>query len=199
MKIRFEVTIDDVIARRQLEFFNSMTWRWSYLFVALLFTFILHFAFLFAIAAFEINPLRVFVGAIFVFLLLGGIFAIPRIAARVHRWWTRRSLRGRAARLVLGQHEMELRDWSLIVTTELMQIAFDFRAIRSVVVLAKHALVHVDSTSSFVIPLDRFPERTFRSFVAELYDYWEIRQSGPPTVLRALRMPSPDERFEQLA
>jgi hypothetical protein len=199
MKIRFEVTIDDVIALRQLQLFSSTAWYCAHLTASLLFFIVMQLALLFAIVAFDVNPLRFGVGVFFIALIVGWISGVPKAAAWIHALWTRRILRGRVGRSAVGKHEMELRDWSLIITTEVMQIAFDFRAIQAVVVLNKHAVVRIDSSQLFAIPLDRFPEHEFRTFVAELRDFWEIRHSGPPTVLRALRVPTPDVRIEKLA
>jgi hypothetical protein len=137
--------------------------------------------------------------AIYVVLAYTGLFMIHQAASWILAWRTRRSLRGREARRVLGWCEMELDEWPLIVKTELMWYRIDLRAISHVVVQHRYAFVCVETGETYAIPLDRLPEQEeFRSFVAELRYAWENRHSGPPTEFRAPRMSPADERIEEL-
>lgn len=199
MKIHFQIAIDDVIAMRQAEYFNSARWNWVHMAVSILFFGLMQFPLFIAVVALDANPLRFFLGVIPILSVIAWILGVPKMAAWIHAWWIKKAMRGRRGRFDLGQCEMELRDWSLIVTTELMQVAFDFRVIHSVVDMPKYTLIRINAEQFFVIPKDRFPEHEFRLFVAELREYWENRHSGPPTVLRALRLPRVDARIQKLA
>jgi hypothetical protein len=196
MKIHFEVTIDDLIELRQAEFFNSARWQLIHITASVLLFYFLQTVVFLAVIAFNANPLF---NVIPVFLVLAWVLGAPKIVGWIYARRIRKSMHGRGGRFALGHCEMELRDWSLVVTTELMQIAFDFRLIESVHDLAKYSVVRVNSGQCIVIPKERFSEQVFRLFVEELREYWEIRQSGPPTVLRALRVPRVDVRVQKLA
>jgi hypothetical protein len=199
MKIRFVITIDDVVALRDFEFFKSDLWRQGN------FTQTLVVVWMFVLVGFHFDFLQFANSLGLLLVMIAILLAISLTGELVMRklasWFLARRTRtllGCAVRNAVGLHEMELTNWPLVVTTDLAVHWIDPRAISKIVVQARHAFVFLATGESFIIPLRYFPEHETRSFVAALRFAWENRHSGPPTEWRSRRLPPPDEHVQEL-
>ncbi len=203
MQIRFETTIDDVLALRRIEFRASLAWRivTSFMMLALIFGIGLLWI-LFMRLMDELGGLLPWILASILasatLLAVGYSELVPKMANWACDQATRKSMTGVACRSMLGWHELDLVDGYLLARSELMDCKFDMRAIEKIVGDGEHMFVFVASGPTFIIPLTLYPERQFHEFVAELRDTRENGFAGPPTVVRAERLPGVDERIEEL-
>ena len=185
MRIRFETTIEDVIAFNRFHFANSPTWQrqlWTqslmvFGILALLFL-VMHLSSMGPVLAFDW-----FEG------VLAVVFAVAAIAwAFFIRWYmdwslarnTRKFLAEGSNRLLFGWREMELVNGRLVLNTELIQSSLDLRAIEKIVRDENYTYVYIASVSAYMIPMNLYPEDEYREFVAELIEAWENRDAPRP-------------------
>jgi hypothetical protein len=191
MKIRFETTIEDVIAFNRFHYANSPAWRrqvWTRASLApALFIVLIAMLFVLNRRAFAVgdDPVPVIVS------LLGCgvvVFGLCVGYVLLTRWRlnsalgnsTRKYLAEGSNRTVFGRRELELKDGRLIVTGELFQSSFDLRAIEKIVSNEDYTFVYIASVSAVIIPMNVHAEEEHREFVADLRDAWENRGIPKP-------------------
>jgi hypothetical protein len=191
VKIRFETTIDDVIAFNRFHFAHSPAWRkqvWKQTLMVpatLLALFVLfhliagngpeHFHAMLRFGWLELTI------AIF-FLSVSILWAI------YVRWFlnwslgrnTRKFLAEGSNRVMFGWREMELVNGRLILNTELIQSSLDLRASEKIVSHGEYTYVYIAAASAYIIPMSLYPEEEYREFVAELREAWDNRASPLP-------------------
>lgn len=181
MKIRFQTTIDDIVAFNRFHLANSPAFRrqvWVQtliipgIFVALLFL------------AYWNH--EVFIDEEIFLCMIGapafGVAIFFTFAMRWYIYWqlgrtTRRFLAEGANRIMLGWRELELRDNRLHLTAELLQSSIDLRAIEKIVGNEEYTFIYIASTSAYIIPMHRYAEEDVREFVADLLDAWDEREA----------------------
>jgi hypothetical protein len=149
VKIRFQTTIDDIIAFNRFHFANSGVFRRQILTQMLLVPGILFFLLL--LGYWNLDP---FADGEF-FLMF---FGIPLIVLSVIwavgiRWYmmyslgnnTRKLLAEGTNRIMLGWRELELRDNRLHLTSELLESSIDLRAIDRIVGNDDYTFVYIAS------------------------------------------------------
>jgi hypothetical protein len=184
VKIRFETTIDDIVAFNRFHLGNSPAWRkqvWTQMLIVP-----------------AILSGLVVLGALrqdnrddgLPFLLITGIpvLVVSLLWAFGIRWWLHWSL-GRntrkfwaegSNRALTGWREMELADGRLIIKTELLYASLDLRAIEKIVNTDNYTYVYIGATNAYMIPMNLYPEDEYREFVGELIDAWDQREAPRP-------------------
>lgn len=186
MKIRFETTIEDVIAFQRFHYANSPAWRrqvWtqSLLLPVVLVVFLALIVLSIVLATRDdpgpnllwVVPLFAF-GIPFLVISIGWVFFIRWFLNRALGRNTRKFLAEGSNRIMFGWREMELVDGRLFVNTELVQTNLDLRAIEKIVSNGDYTFVYIASMSAYMIPMD-YPDEEFREFVAELREAWDNR------------------------
>jgi len=194
VKIRFETTIDDVIAFNRFHFAHSRTWRrqvWTQcligpaIFVGLFLLIWMTRQIPDGVAAGQMPPDE----DLGFFYLLGAVIAIASIIwVVVLRWYmnwtlgrnTRKFLAEGSNRVMFGWREMELVDNRLVLKTELVHSSLDLRAIEKIVGNEQYTYVYIAAAQAYMIPMDLYPEDEYRQFVAELREAWENRAAPRP-------------------
>jgi hypothetical protein len=193
MTIRFETTIEHMVAFSRYHHAHSPTTRQQRWLVALLFP-----AILFGLAGvrtwYDLNndfgdPM-IFVGdwvAIWTFTL---VFSVSWIL--FSQWNFPRTLEKNLHKMLaegsnqtaLGWRELELVKNRLIVDTKWMHIHLDLRAIDKIVSDGDYTYVYITSVQAYVIPMNLYPEDEYRVFVAELRAAWEHRNEATDDLAR---------------
>jgi hypothetical protein len=188
VKIRFESTIEDVIAFNRYHFTHSPTWRRQMWMLSLLLPVVLALlVVLMIMAAARANPddqLPMLVSAfcvasLFPVLTGGWIFFIRWHLTSSLARNTRKFLAEGSNRIMIGWREMELVNGRLAVHTELLDSNLDLRAIQKIVSDGNYTYVYTASISAHLIPMDAEPAADIRAFVAELTEAWENRGLPP--------------------
>ena len=183
MRIRFETTLEDMVAFNRFHYANSPAWRrqlWMQL-LAVPGTLVLVLVLLgvaFLVSNGPPEPVACIVTAFCVgfpclVLSAGWPFYIRWQASRNLVRNVRRLLAEGSNRTMYGWRELELRDGRLYMHTELLESSLDLRAIEKIVGNDEYTFVYFGSVAAYVIPMDCYPEEEFRAFVAELRDAWE--------------------------
>jgi hypothetical protein len=189
MKIRFETTIDDVIAFNRFHFTNSPAWRkqlwiqslWLPVFLALVLAMVIVVNA--SAAGFNLRNslvMSVCIGTVWLAGSAGWVLFI--------RWHLNRGLMRNARKFLAegsnrslhGWREMEIVKGRLVLHTELLDISMDLRAIERIVGNDAYTFVYIASVSAYMIPMDVYPEEEYREFVAELREAWENRAAPMP-------------------
>jgi hypothetical protein len=193
MRIRFETTIDDVVAFNRYHLAHSPAWRRQVWKQMLTVPAILACLFLFAwynnervgdMPPDQVPTLYWSLGIAFVVLSV--------IWAGFIRWYlswsvarnTRRFLAEGANRVSFGWREMELANNRLIVETELTHMSLDLRAVEKIVGDDQYTFVYTGASQAYYIPMNLYPEEEYRQFVAELREAWDNREAPLPPEAR---------------
>jgi hypothetical protein len=188
VKIRFETTIDDIVAFNIFHHENSPVWQRQRLIGALVAPGLIAFlSFLWWIV--DIDRSRRFhdvdgsvaFGAIL--LLVNVVISIPVFFFT--RWRIQANLVSSAKKLlsegsnrtILGWREMEIVNNRLCIQTELIDAKYDMRAIQKIVSNEQYTYVYIASVQAFVIPMTLYPEDEYRAFVTQLREAWENRDN----------------------
>ena len=199
VKIRFERTIDFVIAFSRSHHDGSQYVRRSKWVLTLLLPGIMALLFgLYILGLYrsreEDEPFN-WVAAIclaVVYLPIAiGVLGFRRFMAWSTAWTIRKLLAEGSNRTLLGWRDMELVNGRLIVTSELVSTSLDLRAIVKIVNDDDYTYVYYSSIEAFMIPMNLYPEVEYREFVAKLREAWENRGSrmvmaGNPPAARAV-------------
>ena len=186
MKIRFETTIDDVIAFNRFHFANSPAWRrqvWIQTLIvpAILVAIylLLHMTSVGVVEDFEeaTKLQKLFLAIFFGAACIGwGFFIRWHLNSSLERN-TRRFLAEGSNRVIFGWREMELVNNRLLLKTELIESSLDLRAIEKIVGNDQYTFVYIAAAQAYLIPMHLYPEDEYREFVAELREAWENRDS----------------------
>lgn len=204
MKIRFESTIDDLVAFNRFHCAHSPTWQWQIRRLTLLLPLIMLMIFFIIILAVSATdePLDrtawigiLCIAATFLTVSIGWGFFI-----RWYMYWslvrnTRKLLAEGSNRILVGWREMTLADGRLIVDTELVTSSLDLRAVQKIVRNDEYTFVYISSTTAYMIPMNLYPEDEYRRFVARLREAWKDR--GAPNA-RDAELPGPREVDERI-
>lgn len=203
MKIRFETTIEDIVAFNRFHYENSPSWRRQRLLAAATLPILMAIPALFTSVclfdAFRHNRFMLSVFLIGLVLLIlffsiaGFFFTRWRMSASLVTA-TRKFLAEGSNRSLLGWRDLALVIHRLIVKMELLEASYDLRAIEKIVGDDKYTYVYVSSIQAFSIPMRLYPEDEYRQFVAELSEAWENREAPRPTE-EAEPASQPDERI----
>ena len=198
MKIRFETTIEHLVAFNRYHHANSPTTRQQRRLVALLFPGIV---ILLALARTwydlnsDIGDPFIFVGDWVAIWTFAFVFSVSWIVFA--QWNFPRTLEKNVRKMlaegnnqtVLGWRELELVKNRLIVDTKWMHIRLDLRAIDKIVTDGDYTFAYIASVQAYVIPMNLYPEEEYRAFVAELRDAWDHRDEAmdelAPSQMRA--------------
>ena len=186
VKIRFETTIEDIVAFNRFHCENSPMWRRQRFICSLLLpltlTVVIEIVFLVNFNKFADDPLVVALlgmGTLFLCGLIGvpGFFFMrsrmsASVVANVRKLLAEGTNRG-----IIGWRDLELVNNRLIVKLELVESSYDLRAIEKVVSNDEFTFVYVSSVQAFMIPRTLYPEEEYREFVAELLDAWDNRDA----------------------
>jgi hypothetical protein len=191
MKIRFETTINDVIAFNRFHYSNSPAWRKQIWVQSLLVPVILAAVLAMVVVTIAngdagFDPL--------VLLVMSVCFGTTWLAGSISwvfliRWSLNRALVRNARkflaegsnRTMYGWREMEIVDGRLVLRTELLDMRMDLRAIEKIVSNDEYTFIYTASVSAYLIPMHVYPEEEHREFVAELREAWENRAVPMPT------------------
>jgi hypothetical protein len=200
VKIRFETTIDDVIAFNRFHFASSPAWRRQVWTQTLLVPAILVAMYLLlrltTVGVVEDFEAMLQIGWFDGFLAI--FFAAASIAWGFFIRWhmnsslernARRFLSEGSNRVIFGWREMELVNNRLLLKNELIESSLDLRAIEKIVGNDQYTFVYIAAAQAYLIPMHLYPEDEYREFVAELREAWENRDSPIPPDEDA-----PDER-----
>jgi hypothetical protein len=185
VKIRFETTIDDVIAFNRFHYANSPAWRKQVWVRALSLPLTLAIVFamiviIFATAEPAPDPLALAVmsicmGATWLVMSIVGVLFIRWNCNRALVRGARRFLAEGSNRSMFGWREMEIVDGRLVLHTELLELSMDLRAIEKIVSNDEYTFVYIASISAYMIPMHHHREEEHREFVAELREAWDNR------------------------
>jgi hypothetical protein len=199
VSIRFETTIDHLVAFNRFHYLNSPMWRRQRLvqslvvpalaagIVFILWTVVHEEPFRPAAARNIASNAR---------LLMVGLAVAAIVSFFVVRWRATANLESSVRKLlaegsnraVLGWCDMALAGNRLTVKREWIESSFDLRAVQKIAQTDEFTFVYVSSVNAIVIPMRLFPEDEYRDFVAELLEAWENRDAPPPAG-------QPDDRF----
>jgi hypothetical protein len=191
VKIRFEATIENIIAFNRFHYAHSPTWRRQVVTQMLVLPVIFGSGLLLAYSGLRPIP----DGDLWAF----GVFGIPFVVLSILwacyiRWYMYWSLERNVRkffaegsnRSMLGWREMELVGDRLVSKTELIYSSIDLRAIEKIVANDQYTFVYIASVNAITIPMNLYPEDEYRAFVAELREAWNHRGlSVPPEVAEA--------------
>jgi hypothetical protein len=189
VRIRFETTMDDVIAFNRFHFENSPLMRRQRMFYALVISGMLAVVSAIGIAAlWKDAPLRpheleILVGCLVALASVGSIatfFFARSYWMRLVERNVRKMYSEGSNRTMLGWREMELAGARLKLKTEFLESSVDLRAIDKIVGDADYTFVYIASAQAYLIPMNLYPEDEYRQFVAELRQAWENREDMPP-------------------
>ena len=196
MRIRFESTIDDLVAFHRFHYANSPSWRRQVWLRSLLVpgALAVMFAWMMLTPSDRLQeandpPMWIYspcVGVPLIALSIVWIFFVRWFSG----WSLVRTVRKLFAegpnRISIGWREMELVNGWLTVNTELLKSSLDLRAIHKIVSDGNYTFVYIAAVNAYFIPMRLYPEAEYRQFVAELRDAWENREiaippdGGPP-------------------
>jgi hypothetical protein len=203
MKIRFETTIDDIVAFNRFHCENSPMWRRQRLVASLMLPIVLAVLFLlvFVISIEQLagDPfaLAIFAAGMFIVLVLASVpwyFYIRwqmmvNVLAAVRKLLAEGTNHG-----LIGWRELDLVNDRLTFKMELMEGSYDLLAIEKIVGNDRYAFVYFSSIQAITIPMTLYPEEEYRAFVAELREAWENREAPRPAE-EAGPTRHPDERI----
>ena len=194
MKIRFETTIEDIVAWNRFHFAQSPAMRrqrWTLTLLVPAFAGVIAW---FDYLAWLDSPAHEGV-AFWMYAIVFAFFWFVAIQFLLP-WRTAQNVRKLLAEgsnhSVLGRREMELVNNRLIVKMEWIESSYDLRAIEKIVSNGDYAFVYISSIQAFPIPMRLYPEEEYRAFVAELRDAWENRDAPRPVMAAA-----PDARIAE--
>jgi len=203
VSIRFETTVEHLIAFNRFHYENSPTWRKQRLVQSLIVPALASVVmWIFWSGVAQEPPIRMMRGrlpvpasdipygliAVLLVFAIGSFFFIRWRATANLEWSVRKLLAEGSNRAVLGWCEMSLAGNRVAVKREWMDSSFDLRAVQKIVKTDDYTFLYVSSVNAIVIPMRLFPEDEYRDFVADLTDAWENRNAPPPTG-------TPDERI----
>lgn len=195
MKIRFETTIDDVMAFNRFHMANSPTWRrqvWTQsLIIPGVFALLFFFLFFVSDVGQAINVVMWPTAIMLVIVSIGSVVFVRWFMSSSLDSNTRKFLAEGRNRIMFGWREMELVNNRLVLKTELMESSLDLRAIEKIVRDENYTFVYIASVSAYMIPMTLYPEDEYREFVAHLIEAWENREAPRPAENRI------DEREER--
>ncbi len=194
MKIRFDTTIDDLIAFNRFHVENSPLLRrqrlvFSLMVPAILLVVAMFTAFINIDSIME-NSVKNLVVATAVGIL-GLPFCIGWYFFSRWQWTTNMERNTRKMyeegnnRTVLGWREMELVGNRLILKMELIDSSIDLRAINKIVGNDEFTYLYISSNLAYFIPMNLYPEEEYRQFVAELREAWKRRDESRPEKITA--------------
>ena len=202
MKIRYETTMEHLLAFNRFHYANSPTWRRQRMLLAWIGP--VGFFVMFGVYFSRVDPeiLRADLFGSVLFPMLGLAFSftwyywvrargLAQITSNV-----RKLLAEDSNRTLLGWREMELVGHRLIQHSDLIDTSIDLRAIIKIVRNEDYAFIYIASVSAYVIPMNLYPEQEYRTFVAELREAWENRERTRPEESHPPRRP--DERIVEL-
>jgi len=193
MRIRFETTIEDIIAFNRFHCENSPMWRRQRFAMSMLMVFVFLIA-VCAVLSLNFRRIESIVEGPFGVATLAGLAVVTVILSvsvfYYMRWRTtasvvssvRKLLAEGTNRSITGWREMELVNNRLIVKLELIDTSYDLRAIEKIISDDRYTYVYVSSIQAFMIPMTFYPEEEYRQFVADLLDAWENRDVPRPEV-----------------
>lgn len=192
MSIRFETTVDQLVAFNRYHYENSPTWRKQRLIqscvgptVMVMVAWVL-WQFEGHVPVANFDPVLI----VMFFVVVVGTFFFIRWRVTVNlESAVRKLLTEGSNRTILGWCEMALEGNRLVVKRELMEGSFDLRAIQKIITTDDYTFVYVTSVSSIVIPMRLFPEDEYSDFIAELRKAWENRD-------RPQAADKPDDRIQ---
>jgi hypothetical protein len=184
MSIRFQTTIDHLIAFNRFHLENSPAWRgqqfiqstlWSIL--VLSWSVLLFVTVVPRQVVVDNHVLTIVLIVTCLGLAIGTFFFIRWRMTANSEWIMRKLLAEGSNRTILGWCEVSLTGNRLFVKRELLDGSFELRAIEKVATTDDYAFVYVSSVSAVVIPLRLFPEDEYRDFVNELLEAWRNREA----------------------
>ncbi len=189
MRIRFETTMDDLIAFNRYHFETSPLLRQQRMRFAFFLPLMLGALGILALAAWWRNALDDPTGFAVV-VLAAALVGVPASVAWFFfgRWYwmtqvlrnVRKMLSEGSNRTMLGWREMELAGNRLKFQTEFFDNSIDIRAIDKIVGEEDYTFIYISSAQAYLIPMNLYPEEEYREFVAELREAWENRDEMPP-------------------
>jgi len=194
MKIRFETTIEQLVAFNRYHHANSPTTTQQRRIVMLLFpgiVIVLAMIRTWYDLNSDVGDPMIFLADWVTIWIFALVFSVSWIAFA--QWNFPRTLEKNVRKLlaegnnqsVLGWRELELVKNRLIVDTKWMHIRLDLRAIDKIVSDGDYTFVYIASLQAYVIPMNLYPEEEYRAFVAELRAAWEHREDvfeEPPPI-----------------
>lgn len=203
MKIRFETTMDDLIAFNKFHFANSPAWRRQVWIQSLFVPALCVVAAIFLINSLVWQPPGGLSRASIIGVLAAGAM-LPVISGcwiLYVRWYmkralnrsTRKFLAEGSNRTLVGWREMGLSDGRLQINTAYQKCELDLHAIDKIVSNDDYAFVYVSAFSAYLIPIGSDESGDFREFVAELEHAWEDRGIFVPW--QASELKDVDERI----
>jgi hypothetical protein len=187
VKIRFETTIEDIVAFNRFHCENSPMWRrqrfvGSIVGPAIFAVVVFSASFVIANKLFAHDDVALTVyGVVTVVLTVPAAillyFCIQWNFSRNVESAGRKLLAEGSNRSIIGWREMELVNNRLFVKLELIESSYDLRAIEKIVSDDRYTYVYVSSIQAFMIPMTLYPEDEYRQFVAELLDAWDDRDA----------------------
>lgn len=185
MKIRFEITIDDIVAFNRFHFQNSPAFRrqvWTQMLMVPVIIAGLYF-----LIYLNRDPFDDMGEFPWIFAMAWVVISLAWAVGI--RWQiyqslgknTRKFLAEGSNRIILGWREMELTNRRLIIRTELTDSSFDLRAVEKIVHNEDYTFVYIASIQAYIIPMNLYPEDEYRAFAAELREAWENRDAPTPT------------------
>ncbi len=189
MRIRFETTMDDLIAFNRFHAENSPMLRRQRLIFSLLFPLILCIVGLVTMLAnidlLDEDPIR-----FFVLSAVAITFGLPALVGLyfLSRWRWMSNLESMVQKIyaegnnqiALGWREMEIVGNRLLLKTEWIDSSTDLRVIEKIVGNDDFTFVYIASNQAYLIPMNLYPEDEYRQFVADLREAWENRDEPRP-------------------
>jgi hypothetical protein len=207
VKIRFETTIEDLVAFNRYHFANSPIWRKQIWLRSLLLPGIVGLVLLVYYAT---NTRRGFDGGPGNDPTLGlefstfGVFLFFSVAWVLFLRWrmsaaldsnTRKLLAEGTNRAIFGWHDLELVGNRLVMNSELIHSSIDLRAIEKIVGNEQYTFIYIASAEAYIIPMQLFPEDEYSAFVAELRQAWDKRHAPPLEKANEPSLCPPDVRI----
>ena len=173
MRIRFETTVEDIVAFNRFHLDHSPAIRRQRLILTLLGPAVLGLVAWFDYQSNDEPEFWIFALVFSAIWSIGFHFWFPWRTARN----VRKLLSEGSNHSVLGWREMELVNNRLIVKLKLIDSSYDLCAIDKIVSNEKYTFVYISSLQAFLIPMTLYPEEEYRQFVAELLDAWDHRET----------------------
>jgi hypothetical protein len=179
MKVRYNNSLDDMVAFNQYHFAHSPAFRHtraayavtSWVFPVVVVTVGLNLGIAAAVDGVEFEVAVTLIGGALIFGLCGLLFKLwpwqyrGRLARAVDRS-VRRQYRGGANKTMLGTHELELTATHLIERTACNENIMKLEAVEGVVGTGDFAIIYTSSVAGHFIPRDAVIDGDYEKFVA---------------------------------
>lgn len=195
MKVRFETTLEDLVAWNLFHFEQSPTIRWQRILYAISLPAMLFLTGLVGLIVFLdvawTDPV-LFVAsvsaAIFVSIpaTVAWVLLSPRLLMTMMERNVRKLLNEGDNRNIFGWREMEFADGLLSVKLAHIELRLDMHAIVKIVGNNEYTFVYISATDAYPIPKNLYPEEEYRCFVAALSNAWENRDAPRVVEVRAV-------------